>query len=80
MIAICPPTDHQTADSPAHNGSLRRIDEILADLLASYAEIKPVAVNDRASAPAGTVALPEPVIGSLISLPAEIAGCCAADR
>jgi hypothetical protein len=77
MIAISQPLKNQIVDAPPRNGSLRRIDDILAELLAGYAEIKPVALNDPGSAPAGTVALPEPVIGTLISLPAEVAGCCA---
>jgi hypothetical protein len=73
MIAISSPTQAEMNGPVAEprTGSLRRIDDILAELLVGYASVaKQPAAEDIDSAQ------PERLIGAPVSVPAEIGSCC----
>ena len=72
MIAICTPAESQTSESIGRTGSLRRIDEILAELLAGYA-----VAGDSVDGPAEKAcpaAAREPLVAGLVALPGD--ACC----
>jgi hypothetical protein len=78
MIAICTSAASQTSESVGRTGSLRRIDEILAELLAGYAVAEtavdgaPVAATEKAAA----VGEAEPLVAGLVALPGDAGACC----
>jgi hypothetical protein len=79
MIAICPAPQSQIGDlaTAPRAGSLRRIDDILAELLAGYASALPQPVAAENDRPVETAAQPERLMGGLVTLPVEMDACCA---
>ncbi len=80
MIAISTTAASQTSDPIGRTGSLRRIDEILAELFAGYAVIGNAVTRDAANAAANDTARPavgtEPLVAGLVALPGG--ACCTA--
>jgi hypothetical protein len=80
MIAICPAAELKvsTPVTTPRTGSLRRIDDILTELLGAYALAAPVTVSDETNRPAETVAHSPVWLPALETGASEMPACCVA--